>query len=128
MAKAITTLRQTLNYQPQHASWFAANQSLFNAVVAFYFEVVQAHALVLDLKTKEALTTLEMLTHATEKNASPIMPLTEIARDVPALFRRAAINAAIGSARSFSTSLKKWQASKEQFEAKQRSKKKGKAK
>ena len=37
MAKAITTIRQNLNYQSQHADSFAANHALFNRVVAFYF-------------------------------------------------------------------------------------------
>ncbi len=65
MAKAITTIRQRLQYQPQHAAWFAATQDLFNRVAAFYFEVLQAHEDVLDLSNKEALTALETLTHAT---------------------------------------------------------------
>ena len=106
MAKAITTIRQSLNYQSQHADYLAANHALFNRVVAFYFEVIQAHEKVLDLPTKEALTALEMLTHATSKNRAPVMPLTEIAQDIPVMFRRAAINAALGSARSFYSSLK----------------------
>src|SRR5260370_20459119 len=118
MAKATTTIRQSLNYQPQQSDCFAANQALFNRVVAFYFEVIQAHAGILDLKNKEALTALEKLTHATEKNASPIMPLTEIAPDIPAYFRRAAINAALGSARAFFSSLKKWRMRKKKDEAK----------
>jgi len=106
MAKATTTIRQRLTYQAEYAVYFAANQSLFNRVVAFYFEVIAAHEGVLDLPTKEALTALEKLTHATKKNPSPVLPLTEIAEAIPAFFRRAAINAAIGSARSFSSSLK----------------------
>ena len=106
MAKATTTIRQSLNYQAQHADYLAANHALFNRVVAFYFEVIQAHEKVLDLSTKEALTALETLTHATSKNRAPVLPLTEIAQDVPALFRRAAINAALGSARSFYSSRK----------------------
>ncbi len=118
MAKATTTIRQSLNYQPQQSDCFAATQALFNRVVAFYFEVIQAHESILDLKNKEALMALEKLTHATEKNASPIMPLTEIALDIPAMFRRAAINAAMGSARAFSSSLKKWRTRKEKYEAK----------
>ena len=40
MAKATITLRQSLNYQAKYAAYFAANQSLFNRVVAFYFEVI----------------------------------------------------------------------------------------
>src|SRR5438309_2089079 len=36
-AKATTTIRQGMHYQPEHAAWFAANQVLFNQVAAFYF-------------------------------------------------------------------------------------------
>jgi hypothetical protein len=118
MAKATTTIRQTLNYQPQHAQSFAAHQALFNRVVAFYFEVIAAHEKVLDLSTKEALTALEKLTHATQANPTPIMPLSEVAQDVPAMFRRAAINAAIGLARSFCAHLRKWRTRKEKASAK----------
>lgn len=118
MAKATTTIRQSLNYQPQHAAWFAANQALFNRVVAFYFEVIQAHEGLLDLPNKEALTALEKLTHATKKHPSPILPLTQIAPDVPAMFRRAAINAAMGSVRAFFSSLEAWRMRKAKAEAK----------
>jgi putative transposase len=120
MAKATITIREALNYPPQYAHYFAENATLFNRVVAFYFEVIQAHAGILALKNKEALTALERLTHATQKHACPIMPLCDIAPDIPAMFRRAAINAAIGSARSFSSHLKKWRARKSAHEAKQR--------
>ncbi len=118
MAKATTTIKQVLNYQPQHAAWFAANQTLFNQVAAFYFEVIQAHQKVLDLKNKEALSALECLTHATNKNPNPVMPLSTVGEDIPAMFRRAAINAALGSAKSFSSHLWKWRKRKEKALAK----------
>ena len=117
MAKATTTLRQVLNYHPHHTAWFAATQVLFNQVAAFYFEVITAHEGVLDLSSKEALTALETFTHATKENPAPVMPLEKIAKNVPAMFRRAAIQAALGSARSFSSHLKKWRAKKEQAQA-----------
>src|SRR5713101_4043246 len=118
MAKATTTIKQVLHYQAGHGAWFAANQALFNRVTAFYFGVIQAHEKVLDLSHKDALTALEILTHATEKNPNPVMPLREIAEHIPAMFRRAAINAALGSARSFSSHLKKWRKRKERAIAK----------
>jgi putative transposase len=99
MAKAMQTIRESLNYPPPFAEYFAANHVLFNRVVAFYFEVIQAHEGVLDLTAKEAL--------------------TEIAEGIPAMFRRAAINAALGSARSFASSLKNWRTRKARAEAKQ---------
>ena len=118
MAKATTTIRQTLNYQPQHAHYFAEHAALFNRVVAFYFDCIQAHEGILALTNKEALTALEKLTHTTEANPLPIMPLRALAKDIPAMFRRAAINAALGSARSFFSSLKRWRTRKEKYEAK----------
>src|SRR5258708_3395065 len=118
MAKATTTLRQVLNSQRHHAAWFAATQDLFNRVAAFYFEVITAHEGVLDLSNQQALTALEMLTHATKANPTPVMPLAQRAEHVPAMFRRAAIRAALGSARSFSTHLSKWRAKKEKTQAK----------
>ena len=118
MAKATTTIKQSLQYQPQHVAWFAANQYLFNQVAAFYFSVIQAHEQVLQLGSQEALTALEKLTHTTERNPLPVMPLSEIGEDIPALFRRAAIHAALGSAHSFYAHLKKWRARKEQALAK----------
>ncbi|WP_201378711.1 zinc ribbon domain-containing protein [Ktedonobacter sp. SOSP1-85] len=118
MAKATKTIRHALQYPPQSAHSFAEHQALYNRVVAFYFEVIQAHEGILSLKNKEALTALEKLTHATEKSPHPILPLSDIAPDIPAMFRRAAINAALGSARAFFSSLKTWRARKEKHEAK----------
>jgi putative transposase len=118
MAKATTTIKQSLQYQPEHVAWFAANQNLFNRVAAFYFSVIQAHEKVLELGSKEALTALEKLTHPTERNPHPVLPLSEIGEDIPAMFRRAAIHAALGSAHSFYAHLKKWRARKEEALAK----------
>jgi putative transposase len=118
MAKATTTIKQSMQHQSQHAAWLAAHQALFNQVASFYFGVIQAHEKVLELGSKEALTALEKLTHETSRNPHPIMPLPEICEDIPAMFRRAAIHAALGSARSFSAHLKKWRARKEKAQAK----------
>src|SRR5690348_4167846 len=118
MAKATTTIRQMLNYQSDVQAYFAANQSLFNRVASFYFDAIQAHIKILDLSNKEGLTALEKLTHTTERNPRPVLPLGVIEEDIPAMFRRAAINAALGSARSFYGNLSKWRKRKEKAEAK----------
>jgi putative transposase len=119
MAKATKTIRQALRYQAAHASFFAATKTLFNQVCAFYFDVIQAHPGILELPREEALTALETLTHTTKDNPHPGMPLCEaIAADVPAMFRRAAIHAALGSAHSFHSHLEKWQRQKEKALAK----------
>jgi hypothetical protein len=118
MAKATITIKRRLQYEEQHATCFAATQALFNRVAAFYFQVIQAHEGILDLSNKEALTALEKLTHATERNAHPVMPLSELASELPAMFRRAAIHAALGAYRSFFAHRKKWQSKKEKAQAK----------
>jgi putative transposase len=115
MAKATTTIKEVLNHKPEHGTWFVANQTLFNRVCAFYFEVIQAHEKILALSNKEALTALEKLTHTTQSNPTPVMPLRQVAEDLPAMFRRAAINAALGSARSFYSHLSKWRKRKEEI-------------
>ena len=115
-AKATTTIKEVLNHKPEHGTWFVANQTLFNRVCAFYFEVIQAHEKILALSNKEALTALEKLTHPTQSHPTPVMPLSSVAEDLPAMFRRAAINAALGSARSFYSHLSQWRKRKEKAE------------
>jgi putative transposase len=95
-----------------------ANQALFNRVASFYFEVIQAHTGVLDLSNRDALRALEKLTHNTDANPNPVMPLTSVQEDIPAMFRRAAINAALGSARSFFSHLSRWKKAKAKAETK----------
>jgi putative transposase len=119
-ATAIKTVRQQLVYRPGISEWFASTQELFNRVVAFYFDVIQTHLEVLDLSSKEALTALERLTHATERNANPPVPLSEVVHHFPAMFRRAAINAALGAARSFHSNQTRWRREKEKAEARGR--------
>jgi putative transposase len=118
MAKATVTIRQQLNTKTAMSAWLPANQSLFNRVASFYFDVIQAHPGILDLTNKEAVPALEKLTHKTELNPNPAMPLADIQEDIPAYFRRAAISAALGSARSFSSNLARWRKRKEKSEAK----------
>jgi putative transposase len=118
MAKATTTIRQTLNSRSDVQVYFSANHALFNRVASFYFDVIQAHSKILDLGNMDALRALEQLTHKTEINPHPVMPLTEVQEDIPAMFRRAAINAALGSARSFYGNLARWQKHKAKAEAK----------
>jgi putative transposase len=124
MAKATTTIRQVLNlqrghgYQADYGAWFAANQDLFNRATSFYFGVIQAHEEILDLENQDALTALEKLTHTTQRNPNPVMQLSEIQENIPAMFRRAAIHTALGSARSFYSTLGKWHKRKEKAIAK----------
>jgi IS605 OrfB family transposase len=117
-AHATKTIRQPLEHRPGVSAWFATTQALFNQVAAFYWQVLDAHPGVRDLPTKDALTLLERLTHATTEHPDPVMPLSEIASQAPAHFRRAAIHAALGAMGSFQTALARWQRAKAKAEAK----------
>jgi IS605 OrfB family transposase len=117
-AQATKTLRQPLELRPGITEWFATTQALFNQVAAFYWQVLDAHPGVLDLPAKDALTALERLTHATAYLPYPAMPLSEVASQVPAYFRRAAIHAALGAMRSFQAHLARWQRAKAKGEMK----------
>jgi hypothetical protein len=113
------TYRFRLGDHPQADQWFAETQALFNCVAAFYFDVIEAHLSVLKLSNHDALTALERLTHATLQHPDPIMPLVAaIPEDLPAMFRRAAIHAALGAARSFHSNLEHWRTQKAKAEEK----------
>lgn len=99
------TQRNRLEYRPRISPWFVTTQTLFNELMAFYFEVIQAHELPLQLGNEDVLRAIEKLTHETQHNPDPVMPDTRISAQVPAYFRRAAINVAIGDARSFYSNL-----------------------
>lgn len=118
MVKATRTQRDQIVSRPGLATWQAETKALFNRVIAFYFELYQAHPLLLDLDQKEALSQAEKLTHHTQKNPHPLWPLDEaVSADIPAMVRRAAINAARGAFKSFHTNYRRWQKQKEKFAA-----------
>src|SRR5260370_2292057 len=103
--QAMRTIRQHITHRPVVSEWFTTTQHLYNAVVRHFFEVLQAHPDVLDLSEKDALTALEQLTHQTKAHPHPVMPLSEITPQVPAMLRRAAIHAALGSAHAFQSHI-----------------------
>jgi putative transposase len=130
VAKATITIRQALTgLSAEHRVWLQTNQDLFNQVASFYFDVIQAHQGVLALSDQEALTALEKLTHQTKQNPNPIWPIKDtIPVELTSGFRRAAINVALGMARSFFSNLARWHKQKERFLAKAEAKAKRKAK
>lgn len=107
------TVRQQIEYRPGISGWFDITRELFNQVAAFYFAVLQAYPGTLNLSNKEALASLERLTHCTKAHPTPVMPLAAVADNVPTLFRRAAINAALRAARSFQSHLAQWRERRE---------------
>ena len=114
MAEITKTINKKLEYRK--LEYFVATQELFNHVARFYFGIIQEHQYILELKQKPALTELERLTVQTKKNPTPAIPLPF--QHIPAMFRRAAINTAYGSAKSFFTTLRKYKEKKAKTESK----------
>lgn len=109
VAKATRTQGDGVISRPGLETWQAKTKALYNRVIAFYFDLYQAHPLLLDLDQKEALRQAEKLTHRTPKNPQPLWPLDEAVKaDIPAMVRRAAINAARGAFKSFYTTYQRW--------------------
>ena len=102
---AITTYKIQLNYK--HLDWFKKTQSLFDAVLAFYYELLERQPEALSLTNQNLLRHLELQTIKQRDGTQPETPLPF--ERIPLYFRRAAINAAISMYRSYVGKLKVWQ-------------------
>ena len=102
---AITTYKIQLNYR--HLDWFKQTQSLFDAVLAFYYERLEKQPETLSLSNQNLLRHLELQTIKQRDGTPPETPLPF--EKIPLYFRRAAINAAISMYRSYMGKLKAWQ-------------------
>jgi putative transposase len=111
------TFRFRIQVRSGSSDWFCATKDLFNQVVSFYFNVIQDLTGILMFPDKEVLTALEQYTHKTQDNPDPQVPLN-LGTSIPAMFRRAAINTAIGSSRSFQSNLDRWRKRKAKTEVK----------
>ena len=106
---AITTYKIQLNYK--HLDWFKQTQSLFDAVLAFYYELLEKQPEALSLTNQNLLRHLELQTIKQRDGTQPETPLPF--KKIPLYFRRAAINAAISMYRSYVGKLKAWQEGQE---------------
>ena len=102
---AITTYKIQLNYK--HLDWFKQTQSLFDAVLAFYYKLLEKQPEALSLSNQNLLRHLELQTIKQRDGTPPETPLPF--EKIPLYFRRAAINAAISMYRSYVGKLKAWQ-------------------
>ena len=102
---AITTYKIQLNYK--HLDWFKKTQSLFDAVLAFYYELLERQPEALSLTNQNLLRHLELQTIKQRDGTPPETPLPF--ERIPLYFRRAAINAAISMYRSYMSKLRDWE-------------------
>ncbi|WP_195539294.1 hypothetical protein [Eubacterium maltosivorans] len=106
---AITTYKIQLNYK--HLDWFKKTQSLFDAVLAFYYELLERQPEALSLTNQNLLRHLELQTIKQRDGTQPETPLPF--KKIPLYFRRAAINAAISMYRSYTSKLRDWETGQE---------------
>ena len=102
---AITTYKIQLNYK--HLDWFKQTQSLFDAVLAFYYKLLEKQPEALSLSNQNLLRHLELQTIKQRDGTPPVTPLPF--EKIPLYFRRAAINAAISMYRSYTSKLRDWE-------------------
>ena len=102
---AITTYKIQLNYR--HLDWFKQTQSLFDAVLAFYYQLLERQPEALELSNQNLLRHLELQTIPKRDGRQPETPLPY--EKVPLYFRRGAINAAISLYRIYSGIHKAWE-------------------
>ena len=102
---AITTYKIQLNYK--HLDWFKQTQSLFDAVLAFYYKLLEKQPETLSLSNQNLLRHLELQTIKQRDGTPPETPLPF--EKIPLYFRRAAINAAISMYRSYVGKLRAWE-------------------
>jgi len=96
---------------------FNHTKDLFNNTIEFYFNVIEQHQEILKLRSQDALRALEKLSAKTKKNPNPEHNVSSVCPSIPVLFRRAAINKALGASRSFHTHLHKWNERKAKAES-----------
>ena len=102
---AITTYKLQLCYK--HLDWFKQTQSLFDDVLAFYYELLERQPEALSLTNQNLLRHLELQTIKQRDGTPPETPLPF--KKIPLYFRRAAINAAISMYRSYVGKLRAWE-------------------
>lgn len=107
---SVTLTYQFLLYN-RHMDWIDATKELYNRVLKFYFFLLLERRPWMELSNHALLRELEILTFGTRQQKgkeNPSCPLQGFPK-LPLYFRRAAINAAIGMARSYFGRLKAWE-------------------
>jgi len=105
-----TTITYQLRLYNRHFDWLGNTRKLYNRVVWHYYQILMKELSLLEQSNFLVLRTLEEISIGTkEKRArgeEPLWKLTNLP-NIPLYFRRAAINTAIGLARSYTASLER---------------------
>lgn len=107
----VTTTYQFRLYR-KHLEWFQETELLYNNVIKHYYMILLEKTELLELSNHFLLRELEILTVGTkemkQKQENISYPLEGFPK-IPLYFRRAAINTAIGLARSYVSQRRNWE-------------------
>lgn len=101
-----STITYRLKLRCKHPDWVRQTEALYNEVLAFYYSLLKDEPTLLRLGNMELLRKLEQMT-VVGRDKVPV-PVPIPFQKVPIYFRRAAINAAIGHARSYAGLMRDW--------------------
>lgn len=110
-----TTITYKFRLYDKHLDWLKKTKELYNQIVAYYYNIILENQSLLQLSNQPLLRELECRTVGTKemkKNGEkPEYPLEQFPK-IPLYFRRAAINAAVGLARSYISQKQAWEEKK----------------
>ncbi len=92
------TITYKLRIYSKYDDFLKKTKSIYNEIILFYYKLLLEHQEFLNLSNQYCLRELEKLTI---KNKNGEIPKNYLDLEVPTYFRRAAINQAIGSVRSY---------------------------
>lgn len=102
-----STVTYKLKLRVIHPDWVRQTEALYNEVLSFYHGLLMDDFALLELGNMELLRKLEQMT-VVGRSKEPV-PVPIPFQKVPIYFRRAAINAAIGHARSYVGLMRDWE-------------------
>lgn len=102
------TITYKLRLYTAHADYLKLTKGIYNKVILIYYNLLLENLEFLNLNNQQCLRELEKLTIESREGSKP---QNYIDMDLPVYFRRAAINHAIGSVRSYISILKKYEES-----------------
>lgn len=113
MNKKVSNLQKTIKYRVLRDDIMplvATTTELYRKSIAFCISVIKDHPHILDINgLKRQQTTIEKLIHPTKKNKIALYDIKTVDNNIPAYFRRAAINEALSIAKSWYSNYKQWQ-------------------
>ena len=109
--KGYITTTQKYRLYTNHIKYLKLTQEIYNQTILTYYNLLFSHLEFLNLSNQRCLRELEKLTLKSKTGKKPI---NYIDINIPVYLRRAAINHAIGSVRSYETNYKRFLEKQEQ--------------